>query len=195
MGAGNASTAPRTGLGPGRPAGASPALPARDKPQNSRPRGAICLPGVSQRCTFRSRYWTASTVQFPGLHAIRRHQRTHAKWVLALFCLVWIQAAALPCAMAIVPDGMARAAEEHCGYCPPATDTHVDAGAAATCAYPDQPQADARASTTSPLLLAMPVAAYVLEPVAAHRLPVFDASRPPDRSGPTLAVSYCRFLK
>jgi hypothetical protein len=136
-------------------------------------------------------------VQFSGLHAIRRHQRTHTKWVLALFCLVWIQAALLPCAMAIVPDGMARVAEEHCGYCPPAAAEHtqVDADAAATCAYPDQPQADARASTASPLLMAMPLFAYVLEPVAAQRLPVFDSSRPPDRSGPTLAVSYCRFLK
>jgi hypothetical protein len=136
-------------------------------------------------------------VQFPGLHAIRRHQRTHAKWVLALFCLVWIQAALLPCAMAIVPDGMAGAAEEHCGYCPPAAaaDTHVAVGAAATCAYPDQPQADARANTAGPLLLAMPVAAYVLEPVAAPRLPAFDSARPPDRTGPTLVVSYCRFLK
>ena len=136
-------------------------------------------------------------MKFPGLHALRRHQRTHAKWVLALFCLVWIQAALLPCAMAIVPDGMAGAAEEHCGYCPPtaAADTHLGAGAAATCAYPDQPQADARASTASPLLLAIPVAAFLLEPGAAHRLPVFDPSRPPDRTGPTLAVSYCRFLK
>lgn len=133
----------------------------------------------------------------PGLHLIRRQQRTFARWVLALFCLVWLQAALLPCAMALVPDGLADAPEEHCPYCPPVdhAGTHHDQGAAANCAYPDQPQADSRASADTPLMLALPVLAYLPQPGTGDTAPRSDRARPPDRTGPPLAVSYCRFLK
>ncbi|HET7204131.1 MAG TPA: hypothetical protein VFI92_12270 [Steroidobacteraceae bacterium] len=136
-------------------------------------------------------------MSFPGLHLIRRQQRTLAKWVMALFCLVWVQAALLPCAMAIAPNGMAGAAEEHCAYCPPTdpADTHSATGATAACAYPDQPQADARANAVTALVLALPVVAYLLAPGAGHPAASTDDARPPDRAGPPIAISYCRFLK
>lgn len=138
-------------------------------------------------------------MNFSGLHLIRRQQRTLAKWVLALFCVVWLQAALLPCAMAVVPEGMSGAPEEHCAYCPPTAPVHAHAdatGAAPTCAYPDQPQADARANAGAPLLLALPVVAYVLDADAsAYSAPLPDGTRSSDRTGPTIAVSYCRFLK
>ncbi len=138
-----------------------------------------------------------STVNLSGLHLIRRQQRALSKWVLALFCLVWIQAALLPCAMAVVPDGMAGAAEEHCAYCPPKgpAGDHAGTGAVPVCAYPDQPQADARAGAVTPLALALPVVAYVLDADAGRTPSLPDDAQPPGRTGPTLAVSYCRFLK
>ncbi|HET9693184.1 MAG TPA: hypothetical protein VFP48_02275 [Steroidobacteraceae bacterium] len=133
----------------------------------------------------------------PGLDLIRRQQRALAKWVLALFCLVWLQAALLPCAMALVPGGAAGAPEEHCSYCPPVdhAGTHHDQDAAANCSYPDQPQADSRASAVTPLMLALPVLAYLPQAGTADTAPWSDRARPPDRTGPPLAVSYCRFLK
>jgi len=136
-------------------------------------------------------------VNLSGLPLIRRQQRALAKWVLALFCLVWVQAALLPCAMAIVPDGMAGAPEEHCAYCPPTVpaDTHGESGVVPACAYPDQPQADARAGVAAPLALALPVVAYVLDVDAGDVAPRPDDARLPGRTGPALTVSYCRFLK
>ena len=131
-----------------------------------------------------------------ALDWIRRRQRSLARGVLALFCLVWLQAALVPCAMALVPGGMAEAPMEHCSYCPPETDSGGDAGGPPGCTYPDAPQVDSRtAALAAPLLLALPVTSFVLD-VASVEPPVAPADdRPPDRAGPPLAVSYCRFLK
>lgn len=132
-----------------------------------------------------------------GLHWIRNRQRALARGVLALFCVVWLQAALLPCAMAVMPDGLAGPQEEHCAYCPPAdpSGAHHDAGAKSTCAYPDHPQVDTRGvSAMQPLLLAVPVVAYTLEPLAESSRPLTEPSRPPAAVGTPLAVTYCRFL-
>jgi hypothetical protein len=131
-----------------------------------------------------------------GLHLIRRQQRALARWVLACFCLVWIQAALLPCAMAVVPGGMSGAAEEHCSYCPPeSTAVQFLHGTAPDCTYPDEPQADSRPGAASALVVALPVVSYALETPAGTGLLRPDRARPPDRTGPPLAVTYCRFLK
>jgi hypothetical protein len=130
-----------------------------------------------------------------ALDRIRRRQQSLARGVLALFCLVWLQAALVPCAMAVVPGGMAETPMEHCSYCPPAPDSHGDSGGAA-CTYPDAPQVDSRtAALAAPLLLALPATSFVLDvdSVEPRVVPVDD--RAPDRTGPPLAVSYCRFLK
>jgi hypothetical protein len=130
-----------------------------------------------------------------ALDWIRRRQRSLARGVLALFCLVWLQAALVPCAMALMPTGAVDAPIEHCAYCPPTTDADRDAGGDAVCTYPDAPQVDSRTALAVPLLLALPTASFVLD-IAFLDLPDVPAdNRLPDRAGPPLAVSYCRFLK
>jgi len=137
----------------------------------------------------------------PGLHWIRRRQRTLAQGVLALFCLVWLQAALIPCAMALVPQdgGMTMGAEEHCVYCPQAgqpVDTNVEQ-AASGCLYPDGgAQVDTRLAYVTALAVPLPVAAFVLPPVADG--PALVPTRTGDAAAiprPPLAVSYCRYLK
>ena len=137
-----------------------------------------------------------------GLHAFRRRQRALARWVLALFCLVWLQAAVVPCAMAVVPDGLGGAPEEHCSYCPPEHDGgehHAAADAGARCTYPDHPQADTRADARpgAPALvaLALPVLVVDVEPPVAGAARDVDRTRPPDRGGLPRAIAYCRPLK
>jgi hypothetical protein len=130
-----------------------------------------------------------------ALDWIRRRQRSLARGVLALFCLVWLQAALVPCAMALVPTGAVDAPVEHCSYCPPPTEADHAGASGAACTYPDAPQADSRTALAAPLLLALPPASFVLD-IALFALPDVPADdRPPDRTGPPLAVSYCRFLK
>ena len=132
-----------------------------------------------------------------ALDWIRRRQRSLARGVLALFCLVWLQAALVPCAMALVPGGgMADAPMEHCSYCPPAADTGGDAGGSVGCTYPDAPQVDSRtAQLSAPLLFALPATSFVLDVASLEPAVVPVADRAPDCAGPPLAVTYCRFLK
>ncbi|HXW10892.1 MAG TPA: hypothetical protein VD737_09760 [Steroidobacteraceae bacterium] len=131
-----------------------------------------------------------------ALDWIRRRQRSLARGVLALFCLVWLQAALVPCAMALVPGDMAGAPMEHCSYCPPTPGADGDSGAAAVCTYPDGPQVDSRtAALAAPLLLALPTTSFVLEIASLEPHAVPADHRPPDRPGTPLAVSYCRYLK
>jgi hypothetical protein len=136
----------------------------------------------------------------PGLHWIRRRQRSLAQGVLALFCLVWLQAALVPCAMALTPQGgMVAGAEEHCVYCPQAgqpADSAIEQ-APSGCLYPDGgAQVDTRAALASALAVPLAVASFVLTPVADG--PVLPSLRAADVEAiprPALAVSYCRFLK
>ena len=129
-----------------------------------------------------------------ALDWIRRRQRSLARGVLALFCLVWLQAALVPCAMALAPAGTADA-PEHCSYCPAPTDADRDSGGVAGCTYPDAPQVDSRSSLTAPLALALPTASFVLEIAFLDTPDVRTEYPPPDCAGPPLAISYCRFLK
>jgi hypothetical protein len=129
--------------------------------------------------------------------------------VLALFCLTWLQIAALPCVMAesattaagamVHADGMPAMngmSGEDCPYCPPAGHDHGDAATDhAACAFPHDPQVDARAS--SALALAMPAVAPVFvvaldDGVGRAVAPVGEPWTVPRTS---LVVSYCRFLK
>ena len=131
-----------------------------------------------------------------ALDWIRRRQRSLARGVLALFCLVWLQAALVPCAMALMPGGMADAPMEHCSYCPSAADAGGDVGGPGACTYPDAPQVDSRSTTLStPLLFALPATSFVLDAALLEPAAVPVADRAPDWAGPPLAVSYCRFLK
>jgi hypothetical protein len=131
-----------------------------------------------------------------GLTWFRRRQRALSQGVLALFCLVWLQAALLPCAMATLPEGMSAVAEEHCPYCPPAHSTEAqDEEGPAVCAYPDGPQVDTRgtlASAAAPTLAALPLLFIPLEGLVRPALP---DDRDSVRPRTSLAVTYCRFLE
>lgn len=134
----------------------------------------------------------------PAMRWFRTRQRALTRVVLALFCLAWLQAAAVPCVMAHgsvpVSDAPAQAAH-HCQYCPPeaqgAGGDHDDSG---RCLYPHADQVDSRA--TPALFLAMPAAPVVfrLEPVIlmpadpgiARAVPIL---RPP------LSDSLCRRIE
>jgi len=154
-----------------------------------------------------------------GLHWVRRRQRALARGVLALFCAAWLQAAIVPCVMAHAseaaspPQGQAHhshdahAGHDHdamasppdtdagappCVYCPPgqAGDSCDGHGG---CAYPHDPQVDARAAGA--LFTALPVSLVLAAPAASvvadranHRLP---AAIP----RVSLSVSYCRFIE
>jgi hypothetical protein len=137
---------------------------------------------------------------FPGLHWIRCRQRALAKGVLALFCLVWLQAALVPCAMAYAPQGgMAMGAEEHCVYCPESAKSG-DAGveqAPADCLYPDgAAQVDTRVAFVAALAVPLAAATFLLPPVADGPVTVPErADDPAAIPRPPLAVSYCRYLK
>jgi hypothetical protein len=129
-----------------------------------------------------------------ALHWVRRRQRALTRAVLALFCLAWLQAAALPCAMADAKmPGMGSSAH-HCPYCPPVGSSSSASQDPGACAYPHQAQADGRA--TAPLFVAIP-ASQVLhipaEPGLSLRSP--DAALPEPVARVPLSVSYCRFLE
>lgn len=131
-----------------------------------------------------------------GLTWFRRRHRTLTQGVLALFCLVWLQVALLPCAMAALPDGMSTVAEDHCPYCPPehASDAPGDEGPA-VCGYPDGPQVDTRGTLAA--AAAPTVAPSALAFVPLEQLVQLPATEDSVASRPRLsfAVTYCRFLE
>jgi hypothetical protein len=135
-----------------------------------------------------------------GLQWVRRRQRDLTQVVLALFCLAWLQAAAVPCAMAGEEPPVASqasvdagAAGHDCQYCPPPQGAPAGDDQPGACAYTHQPQVDARAAAgwmiAAPVVAAFtsfevrPILAVVLPPAVAHppRLP--------------FSVSYCRFIE
>lgn len=121
-----------------------------------------------------------------------------AQGVLALFCLVWLQAALIPCAMALTPQGgMPAGAEEHCVYCPPGGQPADAEQAPSGCLYPDgSAQVDTRMAYVAALSVPLAVASFVLPPVADG--PALVPTRTGDAAAiprPPLAVSYCRYLK
>jgi len=128
------------------------------------------------------------------LQSVRRRQRALARVVLALFCLAWLQAAAMPCAMAgaaaaSVPDG-----GQHCPYCPQGAPTSSTTDHGATCAYPHQAQVDARAAP--PLFLAVPVSLFTpMMDVAAHDLHAPATATAESVPRIPIPLRYCRYLE
>jgi hypothetical protein len=134
---------------------------------------------------------------FPGLDWIRRRQRALAKGVLALFCLVWLQAALLPCAMAYSADGMAAGAEEHCVYCPPGQGHagHDEPAPTTHCLYPDSAQADTRPLVAGCVVPPLATSYVFKISVAAHPPAAYESALPSAVPRPPYAVTYCRYLK
>jgi hypothetical protein len=142
--------------------------------------------------------------------------------MLALFCMAWLQAAIVPCVMAhtgglptqaAAPAGHheheASAGHDHhavpasedggegghpCLYCPPhGNDGDSGACDGRECAYPHDPQVDARAAGV--FFTAVPVA-FVL-PVPARTVAISRSLSAAPETIPrvSLTVSYCRFIE
>ena len=155
-----------------------------------------------------------------GLPWMRRRLRALTRAVLALVCLAWLQVAIVPCVMAhadALPEHAPASLEhEHAGhgghdhaaagahdapvatdhpclYCPPHGGDGAACGDAGDCAYPHDPQVDARAATM--LAAAMPVGFVVHVPPPASAA----GRRGPDTADAvprvSLSVSYCRFIE
>ncbi len=150
-----------------------------------------------------------------GLAWVRRRQRSLARGVLALFCAAWLQAAIVPCVMAHDGDVAVQAAatDDHhqhaahdgqanddgvaghpCLYCPPDAD-HGSAGGCdgRDCAYPHEPQVDARA--VGVIFMALPVAFVLPAPAATIATDCSASSVPEAIPRVSLSVSYCRFIE
>jgi hypothetical protein len=152
-------------------------------------------------------------VTFDGLAWFRRRQRKLARSVLALFCLTWLQLATLPCGMVAAASNPAFATlatapvtmhampsthetgADHCLYCPPASDEASSTVEPGACNYPQDPQVDARAG----LALGLALPAAILVPVFTAGIDTSEVTLPDTQREtaprPSLAVSYCRFLK
>jgi len=133
-----------------------------------------------------------------GLQWVRARQRVLTKAVLALFCLAWLQASAMPCAMADEGLGVAgqTAATLHhaCQYCPPAASAPAGIGQHGACLYPHGPQVDARAAAG--LFFVLPVTA----PIATLDAQPIEQAAVVDRIDPgvpptPLSVRFCRYLE
>jgi hypothetical protein len=152
----------------------------------------------------------------------RRRQRRVTRWVLALFCLAWVQLALVPCASALVPvdahAAMTRAVQrggaasglaasspcatqaahapavESGSHCPycPGKDAGTTRG---TCSYRLDPQLDSRQATLlTPLLPPVPVIfLFGLRP--ARPIVPFEAYESSPLPGASIAVRYSRFLE
>ena len=131
-----------------------------------------------------------------GLAWIRSRQRRLARGVLALFCLAWLQIAAVPCVMAGTA-GMAATPEMHCPYCPPQDQgpEHCPDTAPATCTYPDGPQVDTRGGLAAAAAMPALVPVVTLAPVPIASFVVLQPGELVLVRRTPLAVTYCRFLK
>jgi hypothetical protein len=130
-----------------------------------------------------------------GLQWIRARQRDLAQVVLVLFCLAWLQAAAVPCAMADDLQAPAVAGTPHaCQYCPPPASAPAATDHHGACAYPHAPQVDARAATG--LFFALPVTAPIatLDALPIEQIAVVDGADPGIPRAP-LCASLCRYLE
>ncbi|MFO1393088.1 MAG: hypothetical protein U1F09_04900 [Steroidobacteraceae bacterium] len=128
-----------------------------------------------------------------GIDRVRRRQRGLARVVLALFCLAWLQAAALPCAMATpMPSG--QDCGHPCPYCPQPVTGSVATDHAGSCAYPHQPQADARDAGVAFIALPATRSTDTLQPMPAVGAAPAAAARDPAPPVP-IPVQYCRFLE
>jgi len=129
-----------------------------------------------------------------GLQWVRQRQRDLTRVVLALFVLAWLQAAALPCVMAHSMASDAGTAAHHCPYCPPADAAQGGCDDHGTCAYPHDPQVDARVAAAMfvalPASIVLPFADAAVSPA---RTPRAALTEPIPRI--PIAVSYCRFIE
>jgi hypothetical protein len=129
-----------------------------------------------------------------GLNWVRQRQRALTRGVLALFVLAWLQAAALPCVMAHSSVSTPPSGAHDCVYCPPADTAHDHCADDGSCAFPHEPQVDARAAAAMFLALAPCTA-----PTATVRAP--REHSPPDHAlnepipRVPIPVSYCRFIE
>jgi hypothetical protein len=157
-----------------------------------------------------------------GIRWIRIRQRTLARVALALFALAWLQAAVVPCSMAFAVDPATAAATHshdashaghasgndghaghdpvaspsaHCPYCPPAMGGEgADCEHDSECAFPHDPQIDARTLTA----LFGPPPSHFLglgSKLDTPALSVLAGDVERDVPRRPLAISYCRFIE
>jgi hypothetical protein len=126
-----------------------------------------------------------------ALQWVRARQRDLAKVVLALFCLAWLQAAAVPCVMAA---DLSSPPVHHCQYCPPSATDVPDINHNDSCAYPHAPQVDSRVA--SGLFFVMPVTTVIatLDAQPADTAVAAFAPIAPGVTGTAFAVGYCRLI-
>ncbi len=155
-----------------------------------------------------------------GLQWIRRRQRGLARAVLPLVALAWLQVAAVPCVAAHQTAGLVAAAQieaagphaahhdghdlhemadepSHgpCLYCPPDHGSHGASSVdGSRCAFPHDPQVDARVATFA---FAPPLAftSFAVLPEPAQTGICVAADRPQPVPRRSLFVSYCRFIE
>jgi hypothetical protein len=128
-----------------------------------------------------------------ALHWVRRRQRALTRAMLALFCLAWLQAAALPCVMAHTAPVTASSSHD-CPYCPPAGSSTAACDDQGACVYPHQVQVDSRAAAI--MFVAIPVSvvpAFVGE--AGHLMSPPASGLPEPVPRRPLSVRYCRYIE
>lgn len=149
-----------------------------------------------------------------GLQWMRRRQRRFTRVILALFGLVWLQVAAMPCVAAHEiasspdshathgsvahhhePEGSGSTDHGHCLYCPPPDGANSgpsnDGG---QCAFPHEAQVDARTAALAVPPLTPAWSAAVRPEVACDvQTWLADQPKPPPRR--SFSVDYCRFLE
>jgi DNA-binding transcriptional LysR family regulator len=155
-----------------------------------------------------------------GLRRIRRRQHSLTRVVLALFCAAWLQAAIVPCVMAhaadlgpaaqpqahhqhdahaghqhgaTAPEQHAASASHPCLYCPPAETGAPSCEGHGGCAYPHDPQVDARAAGV--LWVAVPASFVTPSPATLIHAIRADAAVADVVPTVSLSVSYCRFIE
>ena len=124
------------------------------------------LPRWRVRASVRLRMGTARKLD-SALAWLRRRQRTLARAVLALFCLAWLQAAVVPCAMAGAAAATMPAGGQHCPYCPQGASVPSTSDHGGGCAYPHGPQVDSNAAAA--LFIAIPTPSFTPAPDTAAR--------------------------
>jgi hypothetical protein len=133
------------------------------------------------------------------LHSVRRRQRALARVVLALFCLAWLQAAVVPCAMATAPSTAMPDGAHHCPYCPQGDAPSAATDHAGSCVYPHQAQVDARAvdaRAAAILSVAFPASSFTpMTDVAAHGLHLPAAVSPDPVPRIPIPLRFCRYLE
>jgi hypothetical protein len=139
-----------------------------------------------------------------GLQWIRRRQRRLARAVLPLVALAWLQVAAVPCVAAHQTAGLVAAAQHEaadasshgpCLYCPPDHGGHGTSSVdGSRCAFPHDPQVDARVATFA-FVPPPTFTSFAVLPEPAQTGTRVAADRPEPVPRRSLFVSYCRFIE